>query len=198
MRVTKHKIPQISAGASADIAFLLLAFFLITSSFDSKKGLYRKMPAPAVENAIHKRINIEQRNLLLLQIDENNRILYEKEEIPVKNIRELAKTFVENPTNSHFLSEKENLEISGIGQTAVATKHSIALEIAPESTYQTYISVLGELNAAYDELRTEMAFRLFKLPFQSLTNEQKAAIREAYPVRISEKENFDESKGGAK
>ena len=195
---TKRKIPQINAGASADIAFLLLAFFLITSSFDSKKGLYRKMPAPAVENAIHKRINIEQRNLLLLQIDENNRILYEKEEIPLKDIRELAKTFVENPANSNFLSEKENLEIQGIGQTAVATKHSIALEIAPESTYQTYISVLGELNAAYDELRTEMAFRLFKLPFQSLTNEQKAAIREAYPVHISEKENFEESKGGAK
>ena len=198
MKYAKRKIPQINAGSSADIAFLLLAFFLITSSFDSKKGLYRKMPAPAVENAVHKRIDIEQRNLLTFQIDENNRVLYENEAIPLKDIRELAKTFVENPGNSDFLSEKENMEIPEIGPTTVATKHSIALEIAPESTYQMYISVLSELNAAYDELRSEMAARLFKQPFQTLTTEQKAAIREAYPVHISEKDNFNETKEGAK
>ncbi|MDR1682613.1 MAG: biopolymer transporter ExbD [Candidatus Symbiothrix sp.] len=187
-----RQIPQINASSSADIAFLLLVFFLITSSFDSKTGIYRKMPAPAVENAIHKRMDIEQRNLLTLQINADNRILYENEEIPLKNIRELGKRFVSNAENSDFLPEKEILDIPEIGETAVTSRHVINLEVHPESTYQTYISVLGELNAAYDELRNEAANTLFQSSFLQLTLEQKDAIRKAYPVRISESDR----KGG--
>jgi biopolymer transport protein ExbD len=196
MRFANRKIPQINASSSADIAFLLLVFFLITSSFDSKTGIYRKMPAPAVENAIQKRMDIQKRNLLTLQIDADNRILYENEEFSLKNIRELGKTFVSNPGNSDFLPEKETMDISEIGSVAVASRHVIALEVHPESIYQTYISVLGELNAAYDELRNEAANTFFHAAFQQLTSEQKEAIRAAYPVRISEIEMKTPEKGG--
>ncbi|KAA6301898.1 MAG: hypothetical protein EZS26_001901 [Candidatus Ordinivivax streblomastigis] len=191
----KREIPQINSGASADIAFLLLTFFLITSSFDSKTGIYRKMNPPVVENVLKKRMDIQQRNLLTLTIDANDRIAFENEEFPLQDIRALSKTFISNPDNSDFLPEKEPLDIPEIGSFAVTSKHVISLHVDPETTYQTYLSVLSEITAAYNELRNETANRLFQRPFARLTPEQKEAIRTAFPYHISETETLNE--GGA-
>ena len=187
----KREIPKINSTTSADVAFILLFFFLITGSLDSKTGIYRRL-APAVsKTAIVKHNPVEERNILSVSIKDDN-IIYLKEE-PVKlfEIRKIAKVFIDNPENKDFLPQKTELEIPVLRKIPVSRDAVINLEFSRNSTYQTYISVLSELNAAYDELRNEFALDKFRKPFIDLSEEQQAAIREVYPLQISEKEIKD-------
>jgi biopolymer transport protein ExbD len=174
-RKRKHKIPEINSGSSADIAFLLLIFFLVTSSFDSKTGIYRKMNASVTENVMKKSMDIQQRNLLTLTIDADNHILYEKKEIPVEEIRDLGTVFI---THSDI------------------PRHVISLEVDRKAKYQTYLSVVSELTAAYNELRNEASIANFHTSWLRLTGEQKDSIQAAYPMHISEMELNVNGEGG--
>ncbi|MDR0681656.1 MAG: biopolymer transporter ExbD [Dysgonamonadaceae bacterium] len=191
----KYKIPQINSGSSADIAFLLLIFFLITSSLDSRTGIYRKMNAIEAGEILKKRKDIQERNLLSFTINSDNQLIYNNEPIPFKDIKELSKTFIANPDNSDFLPEKESVDVPETGIFAVTTKHVISLEVSRKAKYQTYISVLNELTAAYNELRNETAQTLFNQSFKHLSPERQEAIRTIYPLQISEKE-IDSAKEG--
>jgi biopolymer transport protein ExbD len=191
----KRKIPQINSSSSADIAFLLLAFFLITSSFDSKTGVYRNLNPAVAEEVLKKRMDIQERNLLLLSIDADNHILYNKEEIPLAEIRGISKTFISNPNNVDFLPEKKPVDIPEIGVYPVTSNHVISLKVDRKSNYQTYLSVLSELMAAYNELRNEAANTFFDSSFDRLTQEQKEAVQALYPQRISEME-INSTEGG--
>ncbi|MCL1936902.1 MAG: biopolymer transporter ExbD [Candidatus Azobacteroides sp.] len=192
----KHKIPPINSSASADIAFLLLTFFLVTSSFDPQAGIYGKMNPPVAKEALKKRIDIEERNILTFSLDANNRILYLNKEIPLKEIRSMSKTFIANPDNMDFLPEKENKEFPDIGTVAVTPKHVFWLKIDREAKYETYLSLLSELTAAYNELYRECAITFFHFPWEELNLEQKEIIQSIYPIRISEMET--EAKEGGK
>jgi biopolymer transport protein ExbD len=193
----KYRIPPIHSGASADIAFLLLTFFLVTSSFDPQTGIYGKMTPPVAENILKKRIDIEGRNILTFSLNANNSILYLDKEISLKDIRNISKTFIANPDNLDFLPEKEIKEFPGAGAFAVTSKHVILLKIDRETKYETYLSLLSELTAAYNELRRESAVTLFQVPWERLTPEQKETIQTIYPIRISETE-IEQKKGGEK
>ncbi|GHV20733.1 biopolymer transporter ExbD [Clostridia bacterium] len=175
MRFRKHKIPEINSGSSADIAFLLLVFFLVTSSFDSKTGIYRKMSAPVAENVLKKSMDIQQRNLLTLTIDADNHIWYDRQEIPLEEIRDLGKVFI---THSDI------------------PRHVISLEVDRKAKYQTYLSVVSELTASYNELRNEVANTDFHTSWLHLTAEQKDSIQAAYPMHISEMEMNAAEEGG--
>jgi biopolymer transport protein ExbD len=196
MLFRKRKILPINSSSSADIAFLLLTFFLVTSSFDPKTGIYGKMKPLVVQETLKKRIDIQERNLLVFTIDANNRLIYNKEEIFVKNIRNLVKTFVSNPDNVDFLPEKKMTEIPEIGIYPVTFKHIISLEINRKSTYEVYLSVLGEISAAYSELRHEAARDIFHTSFERLTAEQKSAFQMIYPMRVAESLSDSTEKGG--
>ena len=171
MKLRKRKIQGINSVSAADMAFLLLVFFLVTSSFDMRMGVYRKMTPSEVEDARKEKFNIQQKNLLVLTIDADNRLIYNEEEIPVTQVRELSKTFI---TGSDI------------------PKHVISLEINREAHYQTYLSVIGELTAAYNELRNEMAVTDYQNSFLQLTPEEKDLVRAAYPMHISETEPHKE------
>ncbi len=186
MRFRKRKIPQINSSSSADIAFLLLIFFLITSSLDSKTGIYRRMNPYVAENVLKEKIDIQERNLLVFTIDSNDHILNNKKAIALSEIKNLSKTFIANPNDLIFLPEKEQMEIIAIGSFPVTSKHTISLEVDRQSKYQTYISVLNELTAAYNELRNELALDLLNQPFGELNSEQQEGILTIYPFRVSE------------
>ncbi|MDR1437304.1 MAG: biopolymer transporter ExbD [Candidatus Symbiothrix sp.] len=196
MRYRKRKIPQINSSSTADIAFLLLIFFLITSSFDSMTGIYRKMNPAEAENILKKKRDIESRNLLSITIDENNQIRYGEQELTLPELKNMAKTFIANPNNAGFLPEKENREFPGTGTYPVTSKHNISLEISREARYQTYLSALNEITAAYNELRNETAISLFQKNFNQLTPEEQTLIREIFPQHITEKEPDQEKEGG--
>jgi len=187
----KREIPKINSTTSADVAFILLFFFLITGSLDSKTGIYRRLSTAVSKTAIVKYNPVEERNILSISIKDDNIIYLKEEPIKLKEIRKTAKIFIDNPEDKDFLPQKTELEIPILGKIPVSRDAVINLEFSRNSTYQTYISVLSELNAAYDELRNEFALDKFRKPFIDLSEEQQAAIREAYPLQISEKETKD-------
>jgi biopolymer transport protein ExbD len=197
MRYRKRKIPQINSSSTADIAFLLLIFFLITSSFDSMTGIYRKMSPAQAEEVLQKKRDIEGRNLLEIVIDKDNGIRYGEQTLTLPDLKSIVKTFIDNPNDVDFLSQKEEKEIAGIGNYRISSKHNILLETSRDARYQTYLSVLNAMTGAYNELRNEAALVLWKQPFDRLTPEQKTAVREIYPQHISEKEPDAGTEGGA-
>ena len=191
----KRDIPQLNSTSSADVAFILLLFFLLTGSLDSKSGIYRRL-APAVpETAIIKNNSIEDRNLLSLSIRDDNTVYLNAEPLPLMQVREIAKIFIDNPEGKDFLPQKNFYDIPDLGNVLASRDAVIHLEFSRKSNYQTYVSVLSELTAAYNELRNEWALEQFRKPFVDLSEEQQTAVREVYPLQISEKEIAEEEVG---
>ena len=189
----KREIPPINSTSSADVAFILLLFFLFTGSLDSKSGIYRRL-APAISKTAIKKYNpIKERNILSISIQDNNTVYLKEELLPLNQIRKTAKIFIDNPDDKDFLPQKTMYDISGLGTFPASRNAVINLEFSRKSDFQTYISVLSELTAAYDELRNEFALEKYRKPFIDLTEEQQAAVREIYPLQISEKEIPEEN-----
>jgi biopolymer transport protein ExbD len=184
----KRNIPQLNTTSTADIAFILLLFFLLTGSLDPKSGIYRRLAPATSQTALKQKTDIEERNLITFSIDGNNEIFLKESSIQLSEIRNVAKIFIANPDNMDFLPVKKPIDIPGLGILPLAKDATINLEFSRQTNYQTYISVLSELTAAYEELRRELAVEKFHKPFKELSEEQQTAIREAYPLRISEKE----------
>jgi len=184
----KRDIPQLNSTSSADVAFILLLFFLLSGSLDSKSGIYRRL-APAIsETAIKKNNRIEERNILSISIRDDNTVYLKEELLPLSEVKKTAKVFIDNPDNKDFLPQKTNRDIPSLGLFPASLDAVINFEFSRKSNYQTYISVLSELTAAYDELRNELALNKFRKAFVDLPEEQQIAIREVYPLQISEKE----------
>jgi biopolymer transport protein ExbD len=184
----KRSIQAFNATSSADIAFILLLFFLLSGSLSSKTGIYRQLLPDTSEAKLKKKIDVEKRNFVSFSIDGNNMVFMENEPVKLNEIRDIAKKFIANPEDSDYLPEKREIEIPELGLVSVTPHAVINFEVSRKASYQTYISVLGELSAAYDELRNELANSRFDKSFERLSEERQAAIREAYPLRISEKE----------
>lgn len=185
--MAKRDIPEINAGSMADIAFLLLIFFLMTTTMDTDTGLARTMPPPLPpqEDAPPP---IRERNVFEVLINANNQLLVEKQPMALQNLKEAAKIFIENPANLASLPEREEIEVPFFGVYPVTTKAVISLQNDRGTQYQTYLQVQNELQAAYNELRDELARRQFNTSFNELGEEQQKAIRIIYPQKISEAE----------
>ena len=184
----KRDIPQINSTSSADVAFILLLFFLLTGSLDSKSGIYRRLAPASSEAVIKKNIPVEERNILAISIRDDNTVYLKDEPVSLPEIRKIAKVFIDNPDNKDFLPQKTTLDIPGLGLLPVSQDAVINLEFSRKSNYQTYISVTSELTAAYNELRNELAIDKFGKSLMDLSEEQQAAVRKVYPLQISEKE----------
>jgi biopolymer transport protein ExbD len=182
----KRDIQEVNAGSMADIAFLLLIFFLVTTTMDTDSGLARMLPPPVPENE-EAPPPIKERNVFEVLINAQNRLLVEGEPMDLSQLRDAAKEFIENPMNDPQLPEKEEKEIPYFGVVPVS-KGVISLQNDRGTQYQMYLSVQNELAAAYNELRDELAQRKFGKKFDALEEDKQEAIREIYPQRISEAE----------
>lgn len=185
--MARREIPEINAGSMADIAFLLLIFFLMTTTMDVDTGLARTMPPPLPpqEDAPPP---IRERNVFEVLINANNQLLVEKKPMALNELREAAKEFIANPTNSVNLPEKEEIEVPFFGVIPVTTRAVISLQNDRGTQYQMYLAVQNELQAAYNELREEVSRREFSVSFKDLDEDRQKAIRMIYPQKISEAE----------
>lgn len=186
MARNKRQTPEINAGSMADIAFLLLIFFLVTTTMDVDTGLLRKLPPPLPPD-MPEPPEIKQRNVFQILVNANNQLLVEGDYIQITELRKKAKEFIVNPNDDPNLPEKELKEIEGIGPVMVS-KQVISLQNDRGTSYETYIKVQNELIAAYNEVRNEEAMKRFGKPFDKLAEWQQKAIKEMYPQRISEAE----------
>ena len=184
----KRTVPEINSSSTADIAFLLLIFFLITTSMDTDRGLARRLPPPPEKNQKMDDIIVKQRNVLAVRLNSNDQLMCGSDYISIKQLRSRAKDFIANPYNDENLPEKYAKEVPFFGTYMVTENHVISLQNDRGTSYQAYIDVQNELVAAYNELRNELALEKFQKDYNSLNEDQQKAIREIYPQKISEAE----------
>jgi len=188
----RRNIPQVNATSSADIAFILLLFFLLTGSLNPKLGIYRKLLPDTSQITLKKKTDIEKRDIIRFSINSENKIFMENEPVQIRDVRNIAREFISNPDNLPNLPRRETRNIENLGEITITPDAVIVLEYSLQADFQTYISVLGELSAAYDELRNELSAERFGKPYSALSEELQTSVREAYPMQISELETNDE------
>ena len=159
----KRSMPGINSSSTADIAFMLLIFFLTTTSMDTDKGLARRLPPPPDPNVKkNDDLKVKVRNVLQVRINKDNQLMVGSEYMEVSQLKAKAKEFIANPNDDANLPEKHvvNIPLLG-GDCMVAKNHVISVTNDVGTTYQAYIDVQNELVAAYNELRNEKAKEAF-------------------------------------
>ena len=184
----KRKVPDINSSSTADIAFLLLIFFLITTSMDTDRGLARLLPPPPEEQNDDTTDKIKERNILQVYLNKDDALMCGNDYITVDQLRAKAKEFIANPYNEDTKPEKISKNVPFFGTVQVTEGHVISLRCDRGSSYKAYLAVQNELVAAYNELRDELAQEKWGKDYAALDEDQQKAIRDIYPQKISEAE----------
>lgn len=186
MAINKRKIPEINAGSMADIAFLLLIFFLVATTMNTDTGIQRVLP-PWVENPTDDAPPIKERNLMAVKVNQYDQIQMQGKLVSLQQVKDLAKEFILNVGNSEDLPEKKMTEIDLIGQYPVS-EGVISLQNDRGTSYDMYIKVQNELTRAFNEIRDNVARQYFGAPVSELDEAKREAIQKAVPNKISEAE----------
>ena len=189
--MAKRKVQEINASSMADIAFLLLIFFLVTTTMSVDKGLSRRLPPPLPPNMEKKDVEVNKRNILVVLINSNNQLMVQGEPLDVRELKDRAKEFILNEARESSLPEilPVDIEIDGKTETYEVTKnHVISLQNDRGTEYQKYLEVQNELVAAYNEIREEFAKKRFGKSYSELTEDPQLAVQDLYPQKISEAE----------
>lgn len=184
--MAKRATPEVNAGSMADIAFLLLIFFLMTTTMDTDTGLPRMLP-PMVPAEVDDAPPINQRNVFVVLINAKNQLLVQGQYLDMRDLKEKAKEFIENPLDKDDLPAKDLKEVPFFGEYPIS-KGVISLQNDRGTQYQQYLTVQNELQLAYTELRETLAQRKFSKKFAECSEEEQEAIKQIYPQRISEAE----------
>lgn len=180
---------ELNTASMADISFLLLTFFLLTSSINTDLGITRKLPPPPDKTV--KPPDVKERNILKVLVNKSDRLLVQSKPIDISQLRAVAKDFLSNPTNDPNLPEVEQRTIDNLGTVRVS-KGIISLKNDRGTSYDMYIQVQNELTAAVNELRDELSRQRYGVKFKDLTNADYIdAVSKAIPVAISEAEPED-------
>ncbi|MDA9774370.1 biopolymer transporter ExbD [Saprospiraceae bacterium] len=168
--------PEVDAGSMADIAFLLLIFFLVTTQISEDKGVLVKLPPWSNEPPPELKLN--ERNVYSVLVNSANQLLVRKQPMQINTLRKNAKEFIMNPQGRPDMAEKP-------------TKAIISIKTDRGTEYGTYLEVYNELKAAYNELRDEASRARHNKSFEFITKEQQKEIRAQIPLVISEAEPTD-------
>ncbi|UII80912.1 biopolymer transporter ExbD [Flagellimonas sp. CMM7] len=191
--------PEVNAGSMADIAFLLLIFFLVTTTIETDAGLDRMLPPMDPPDDID--VVIKQKNIFTVNINRNGQLLVEDDLMDLKNLRAAAVAFLENGGDGscNYCKGRKDLASSDNPEKAI-----ISLKNDRETKYATYITVQNELVGAYNDLRNREAQRLYGDDFTSMEAEylnpetpksvrddlkdKVKRIQEMFPQKLSEAE----------
>lgn len=208
MARTKREIQEINAGSMADIAFLLLIFFLVTTTMDVDTGLMRVLP-PYVEEPPEDQPDVIKRNVFVVLANSADNLLVEDEYMQVEDLKDAAKEFIigkpNDPTDMAFPQfepaknkpESYDLVIKYWGPEKLVSKQIISLQNDRGTSYKLYIAIQDALASAYQEVRDEVAKDRFGKSYDDLQNgneveqEQAKAVKKLIPQRISEAEPKD-------
>jgi len=180
------KSTTINSGSTADLAFLCLAFFMMTSSMDHDAGIIRRLPPPIPPNA--EKPEIKERNVLQVLVNLHDQLRVKGENLEISELRRVAKEFLSNPYGDPHKSEQIERDFPGLG-TVMVSRGVISLQNDNGTSYEMYIKVQNELAAAVNELRDELSRTHLGIPFASLRNEDLIkSVQSAVPMAISEAE----------
>ncbi|AXT51495.1 biopolymer transporter ExbD [Aquimarina sp. BL5] len=199
--MARRSAPEVNAGSMADIAFLLLIFFLVTTTIDTDRGISRKLPPP-LDETVEPPI-LKQKNIFVVELNKNNDLLVEEAPMELKDLRAAAVAFLDNGGGNgdeacSYCKGAKDPTSSDNPEKAV-----ISLRNNRETSYGTYIAVQNELVAAYNELRDRESQRLYGKTFTQMETELKDVnysgskdrlkdqikqIQLMYPEKLSEAE----------
>ena len=153
--MAKRSAPEVNAGSMADIAFLLLIFFLVTTTMEKDSGISRKLPP--IDDTEQEDVVIKQKNIFTVLINNKDQLLVEDELMELKNVRAAAVEFLDNGGDGScsYCKGTKNPSSSDNPDKAI-----ISLKNARETSYAQYISVQNELVGAYNVLRNRRALEL--------------------------------------
>lgn len=168
----------------ADIAFLLLIFFLVTTTMDVDSGINRKLP-PWNDEQIDPP-PIKEKNIFTVLVNSKDQLLVEDEYMDIEDLRAAAKRFINN--NGDGSCGYCQGALRSPSSSVNPEKAIISLQNDRGTSYETYIAVQNELAAAYNELRNELAQRRYGIPYDELPEAKQDKVQDMYPQKISEAE----------
>ena len=171
----KRQVPSLNTTSTADISFMLLILFLVTSSMDIDKGHVRQLPPIRPDEELLDMTNIDEHNVLRLQVMANGQLKCNDEPLPMNRLQQRVMTFV--------------------GQEADIQKHVIQLDISRDARYEVYFQIQNEIVGAYHTLRNQLARKKYGHALPLCTPEQQQTIRTLIPQRMAEV--GAQQKGGA-
>lgn len=203
--MAKRSAPEVNAGSMADIAFLLLIFFLVTTTIEKDKGILRSLPP--IDNSEVEPPVIKQKNLFTVLLNRHDQLLVEENEMDIKDLRQAAIDFLDNGGGAN--AEGQSCDYckgkKDPGSSDHPDKAIISLKHDRETTYGKYIEVQNELVAAYNYLRNREAMKLYNVSYSEMLeekaknqfkkddklNDRIKTIKEMYPMKLSEAEPQD-------
>jgi len=158
----REPVPELNTSSTADISFMLLIFFLVTSSMDTDKGLLRQLPPPPDEQ--QQPLDIQQEHVTTVKLDSHNQLTLDGTLLTCQQLTEQLMQHIEQDRNEHVIS----------------------IETSRETSYETYYHVQNAIVEAYSTLRDQRARKLCGRPYAQCSAEERADIEHYYPQRISE------------
>ncbi len=182
MKSNREKV-EINASSMADIAFLLLIFFLVTTTIDTDKGIIVKLPK--WDDLEREQEPINKRNVLEILINGDNNLMVEGQLTPVDELKRITFDFLDNngEHNCSYCSGSKSTTSSDHPQKAV-----VSLLSHRSTSYETYIKIYDEVIGAYHHLRDIASINRFKIEYDQLLINQKDSIIGLYPMLLSEAE----------
>jgi biopolymer transport protein ExbD len=189
--MAKKAAPEINAGSMADIAFLLLIFFLVTTTMDVDTGITRKLPPPVPKDEEPPQ-DVKERNVLKILLNSRNDLMVDGKRMDISLLKDKTKDFMAiHPDNPDY-PEVTTRYIEELGKEVPASKGVISLKNDRGTSYDMYIQVQNELARAFNEMKDEKSVDLFGLKYNALLDKnQIKAINKIVPVRVSEAEPED-------
>ena len=183
MRTRRTKMPELNTGSMADIAFLLLIFFLVTAMIPNDQGINRKLPKICKTGDCVEPYN--ERNVLRISINKQDAIMINEELVTIDAVTEAAKQFVDN-NGDKSCDYCNGQQLSNASENP--KKAVISLATDRSTSYKTFVAIQDALTTAYFELRIDYAQQKFKKPLEALTSKELKDVKQAYPFIISEAE----------
>lgn len=167
----RHHVPELNTTSTADISFMLLIFFLVTTSMDIDKGLTRQLP-PA-EKQEQQQTDVNRNRLLTIRITAQDQVFIDDRPVKAGQVRGLVSAFIGKLGKGHL----------------------ITIDADPQSSYNTYFTLQNEIVAAYNQWRDVTARRVYGRDYHRLTPAERDKVKDLCPQHVAEKYNGE--KGAA-
>lgn len=160
----KHReVPQLNTTSTADISFMLLVFFLVTSSMDTDKGLFRQLPP--VDDEQQKEVDISRSNVMQIRLDGRDSLWIDQKTVSFAELQQQVESFVASRQTEQYV---------------------VGVQTDRQTSYQAYFQMQNTIVAAFHSLREKMAQQRYGHHFSQCTPEERERIIQRYPLRISE------------
>lgn len=198
--MTRRLTPGVNAGSMADIAFLLLIFFLVSTTIETDVGIMRKLP-PIINDPSD--ITIKKKNIFKVEINQTNELLVDGTIMKIKDLKKATMSFLDNGGGVGDLTCAYCKGDHNVTSSDNPDKAVISLVNSRETNYATYIAVQNELISAYTELRNRESKKLYGISYIEMKKHLKSAnykenkdalkeqikkVQSMYPEKISEAE----------